>query len=79
MFFASMWTARPRQRATHSFGFIADRRREEAQLIIQVACWRLHQIGYSPVSIFYDIANAFPSMTRSELDRVVVSVARSDD
>eukprot|EP00972_Heterocapsa_arctica_P108055 15914598-Heterocapsa_arctica.AAC.1 len=51
MFFASMWTARPRQRVTHSFGFVADRRREEAQLIIQIACWRLHQIGYSSITI----------------------------
>ena len=27
----------------HSFGFVPHRRREEAQVIIQVAVWRFHQ------------------------------------
>ena len=56
----------------HSFGFVPHRRREEAQVIIQVAEWRLHQAGYSSISLYRDLANVFPSMDRTRLDDAVL-------
>ena len=78
-FFAYIWRKAHHTYDDHSLGFVPHRRREEAQVVVQVAVWRRHQVEYSSISLYRDLANVFPSMDRTRLDNAVLRDIQGSD
>lgn len=67
--FMQLWKRHPDQHQDHMSGFVHLRRRQQSML--QQAClrWRvMHQLKSGFVSTFYDIKNAFPSVSWEALE-----------
>jgi hypothetical protein len=74
-FFAGIWTQIAPGIDSHCFGFVKHRRREEAILVIKLACWRLVALGHSWLAAFYDMTNAFPSIDQDLVAQTLISSA----
>ena len=59
------------EHAHYQFGCVSSRSREEAILTQQVAAYRIARTGRAVAPIFYDMLNAFSSMSNDVLNIVV--------
>ena len=69
MFRRGIWNrATGIQHLSWSYGYLKGRRREGAMLVHSSICWRLRQCKVEYTNTFFDMANAFMSPEKSELD-----------
>ena len=62
-----------------STGFYKHRRREQAILVHNVLMWKPGALGISHLNTFFDMASAFPSLTREVIDWEVDEIMQEDD
>ena len=67
-----------RQQASAQYGFIAQRNRLHALLIVKLLRWRLRAQGYGSGAAFFDMCNAFPSTAWTGIDRTTLPLADED-
>eukprot|EP00972_Heterocapsa_arctica_P044140 6516155-Heterocapsa_arctica.AAC.1 len=66
-----IWERYQKHWEDNSMGYIPGRRREEAQLIIRAAQWRLSASRLGFVTSYWDVVNAFGSSKHDALDATV--------
>ena len=70
-YFKQLWRRKPPRTWHFAAGFTKHRRREQGIVQARVVQYRLTKRGRGFISSSYDVANAFPSISHSELDRVI--------
>ncbi|CAE8709794.1 unnamed protein product [Polarella glacialis] len=70
-FHASIWGLEEHDRWDFSVGGVSHRRRELALAQHMLLCWRLEYAKVNHIQCFYDIKNAFPSVSRDSIDEML--------
>ncbi|CAE8593443.1 unnamed protein product, partial [Polarella glacialis] len=66
---AALWRRKNFRLGHTAFGFIAGRRREEANMLVRIMIHRLSKAGFLVIAALFDIANAFPSLSWRYLEQ----------
>eukprot|EP00972_Heterocapsa_arctica_P010267 1507600-Heterocapsa_arctica.AAC.1 len=77
--YGTLWQMTQRVWNTHSYGFVPGRRREGAMIQLRCAHWWMTHLKQGWTSCYYDIKNAFPSVSKWRLDEVIEEVAPTAD
>ncbi|CAE8582841.1 unnamed protein product [Polarella glacialis] len=70
-FHAAIWGLGDHRRWDFSVGGVSHRRRELALAQQMLLCWRLEHAKVNHIQCFFDIKNAFPSLSRNSIDRML--------
>jgi hypothetical protein len=77
--FGTTWQMTQREWNAHSYGFVPGRRREGAMLQLRCAQWWMIHLKQEWTTCYDDIKNAFLSVVRWRLDKVIEKVAPTTD
>jgi hypothetical protein len=70
-YFKQLWRRKPPRTWHFEAGFTKHSRREQGLVQARVVQYKITKRGRGFISSSYDVANAFPSISHSELDRVI--------